>query len=74
MATLLSTVTQSIQHTVTKTLTSAAPSSTQRATPQGGILEHSDPSVYDPKNPIIIFIIQAGILHNLQFPKLPSSI
>lgn len=44
---------------VTKTVASSAtPSSTSRAAAQGGILEHGDPSVYDPKNPIIIFIIQ----------------
>ncbi|TVY38837.1 K(+)/H(+) antiporter [Lachnellula subtilissima] len=32
------------------------------ATPQGGILEGSNPTVYDKKNPIILFIIQAGII------------
>jgi Kef-type K+ transport system membrane component KefB len=40
----------------------AANASATRAAPQGGILEHSNPSIYDPKNPIIIFIIQAGII------------
>lgn len=35
-----------------------SPSPTARATPQGGILEGSNPSVYDPKNPIFLFIIQ----------------
>ncbi|KAL8714438.1 MAG: hypothetical protein Q9220_001771 [cf. Caloplaca sp. 1 TL-2023] len=33
-----------------------------RAVHQGGILEGANPSVYDPKNPIIMFIIQAGII------------
>ncbi|KAL8948717.1 MAG: hypothetical protein Q9222_005129 [Ikaeria aurantiellina] len=33
-----------------------------RAAHQGGILEGANPSVYDSKNPIIIFIIQAGII------------
>ncbi|KAL4930143.1 Kha1p [Aspergillus undulatus] len=33
-----------------------------RAPPQGGILEGGDPSRYDPKNPIVIFIIQAFII------------
>lgn len=33
-----------------------------RAPPQGGILEGANPSHYDPKNPIVIFIIQAGII------------
>ena len=51
-------VTDIVTRTVTKTIGSATPSSTLRAVPQGGILEHADPSVYDPKNPIIIFIIQ----------------
>ena len=52
----------SISSLVSKTAaaTSAAPSasSTQRATPQAGILEGGNPSVYDPKNPIFLFIIQ----------------
>jgi Kef-type K+ transport system membrane component KefB len=49
--------------TVTKTVSpSASPSATARAAPQGGILEHGNPSHYDAKNPIIIFIIQAGII------------
>jgi hypothetical protein len=26
--------------------------------PQGGVLEGSNPTVFDPKNPIILFIIQ----------------
>jgi Kef-type K+ transport system membrane component KefB len=30
--------------------------------PQGGILEHGNPSHYDQKNPIVMFIIQAGII------------
>ncbi|KAL6717665.1 hypothetical protein ACLMJK_005580 [Lecanora helva] len=33
-----------------------------RAPAQGGILQGANPSVYDPKNPIIVFIIQAGII------------
>ncbi|KAB8337254.1 hypothetical protein FH972_021556 [Carpinus fangiana] len=53
------TVTELITRTITATSTA---SSTNRATPQGGILEGSDPSHYDPKNPIILFIIQAGII------------
>jgi hypothetical protein len=45
--------------TVTKVASSSvSPSATQRATPQGGILEGSNPSKYDPKNPIFLFIIQ----------------
>ncbi|KAL4796442.1 Sodium/hydrogen exchanger family-domain-containing protein [Aspergillus venezuelensis] len=37
-------------------------STDNRAPPQGGILEGGDPSQYDPKNPIVIFIIQAFII------------
>ncbi|KAL4913575.1 Sodium/hydrogen exchanger family-domain-containing protein [Aspergillus aurantiobrunneus] len=33
-----------------------------RAPPQGGILEGGNPSQYDPRNPIVIFIIQAFII------------
>lgn len=33
-----------------------------RAPGQGGILQGSNPSTYDPKNPIYVFIIQAGII------------
>ncbi|KAL1875658.1 hypothetical protein Plec18167_005594 [Paecilomyces lecythidis] len=40
----------------------AAASSSSRATPQGGILEGGNPTHYDPKNPITLFIIQAGII------------
>ncbi|KAF8867311.1 hypothetical protein BDZ45DRAFT_609608 [Acephala macrosclerotiorum] len=50
--------------TVTKTVSAsaAASSSADRATPQGGVLEGGNPSHYDAKNPIILFIIQAGII------------
>ncbi|KAL4989758.1 Sodium/hydrogen exchanger family-domain-containing protein [Aspergillus falconensis] len=37
-------------------------STENRAPPQGGILEGGDPSQYDRKNPIVIFIIQAFII------------
>jgi Kef-type K+ transport system membrane component KefB len=47
---------------VTAVTAMAANNSASRATPQGGILENENPSVYDPKNPIIIFIIQAGVI------------
>ncbi|KAI9376794.1 Sodium/hydrogen exchanger family-domain-containing protein [Aspergillus egyptiacus] len=40
----------------------AANSTENRAPPQGGILEGGDPSQYDPKNPIVMFIIQAFII------------
>ncbi|MCJ1250767.1 K(+)/H(+) antiporter [Trapelia coarctata] len=62
MASLAPTVTRVVTEVVTRTTASATPSSTLRATPQGGVLEGSDPAVYDPKNPIFTFIIQAGII------------
>ncbi|KAL5349688.1 hypothetical protein ACLOAV_004718 [Pseudogymnoascus australis] len=40
----------------------AATSGGNRAPPQGGILEGANPATYDPKNPIILFIIQAIII------------
>ncbi|QIW97812.1 hypothetical protein AMS68_003330 [Peltaster fructicola] len=60
MATITATVTQAL--TATITAASASATSSDRATPQAGILEGSNPTVYDPKNPIILFIIQAGII------------
>ncbi|OCL11071.1 K(+)/H(+) antiporter 1 [Glonium stellatum] len=48
---------------VTKTITAATTATGKtKVPPQGGILEGANPSTYDPKNPIIIFIIQAGII------------
>ncbi|KAK5126672.1 hypothetical protein LTR85_009606 [Meristemomyces frigidus] len=58
----MATITATVTSVVTKTVASASASSTVRAAPQGGILEGGNPSVYDKKNPIIIFIIQAGII------------
>ena len=54
-------VANTVTATVTKTIGSATATSTLRAVPQGGVLEGADPSVYDPKNPLIIFIIQVPI-------------
>lgn len=51
--------------TVTQVVTASAKgsvSSTVRVAPQGGIIEGSNPTQYDAKNPIIVFIIQAGII------------
>ena len=50
-----------VTKTVTATSSSASASSTDRATPQGGIFEGSNPSHYDSKNPIILFIIQVRL-------------
>lgn len=40
---------------------SATASSTARAKAQGGILEGENPTHYNPKDPIIIFIIQVRV-------------
>jgi hypothetical protein len=58
----MSTVTEVVTSVVTTTAAAASASSTLRARPQGGILEGEDPSVYDSKNPIILFIIQVRYL------------
>ncbi|KAL8668365.1 MAG: hypothetical protein Q9168_007007 [Polycauliona sp. 1 TL-2023] len=51
---------------------SPTPTAGVRAAHQGGILEGANPSHYDSKNPIIVFIIQAGIIiifcRLLQYP------
>ncbi|KAK5995370.1 K(+)/H(+) antiporter 1 [Cladobotryum mycophilum] len=56
----------------TATASAAAPTSTVRVAPQGGILEGGDPSKYNPKDPLTIFIIQAGLIiiicHLLHWP------
>ncbi|KAM3415880.1 hypothetical protein BST61_g9382 [Cercospora zeina] len=57
------TVTELVTMTVNATAATASSSTGgNRATPQGGILEGVNPTHYDPKNPIILFIIQAGII------------
>jgi hypothetical protein len=58
---------KTVTEVVTKTINATATaSSTLRAPFQGGILEGGNPSHYDPKNPIILFIIQVSFLSNLQ--------
>ncbi|KAL8996532.1 MAG: hypothetical protein Q9169_003969 [Polycauliona sp. 2 TL-2023] len=51
---------------------SPTPTAGARAAHQGGILEGANPAHYDSKNPIIVFIIQAGIIiifcRLLQYP------
>jgi Kef-type K+ transport system membrane component KefB len=61
MADVATTVFSTVTTTV-RASGSASPSSTNRAVPQGGILEHGNPTHYDTKNPITLFIIQAGII------------
>lgn len=57
------TVTRVVTEVITRTAASATPSATLRAAPQGGVLEGANPAVYDPKNPILTFIIQVCIQH-----------
>lgn len=54
------TVTQIL--TTTIHATAATASSSNRATPQGGVFEGVNPTHYDTKNPITLFIIQASIV------------
>jgi hypothetical protein len=54
------TVTEYITRTVNATAATAT--SDDRATPQGGVFEHVNPTHYDPSNPIVLFIIQASIV------------
>lgn len=59
---MAATVTAFMTDTVTKTIAmSATASSTARAKAQGGILEGENPTHYNPKDPIIIFIIQVRV-------------
>ncbi|KAI9811026.1 MAG: K(+)/H(+) antiporter [Thelocarpon impressellum] len=52
----------SLASKVSSTAVAATASSTNRAVPQGGILEGLNPTHYDLKNPVTLFIIQAGII------------
>jgi hypothetical protein len=53
--------TKTVTEMVTKTINATTTTSgALRAPPQGGILEGGNPSQYDPKNPIILFIIQVS--------------
>ncbi|TEY71553.1 hypothetical protein BOTCAL_0091g00380 [Botryotinia calthae] len=58
----MATLTSSIATAVTAASSSASATSTHRAAPQGGILEGGNPTVYSASNPIVLFIIQAGII------------
>lgn len=58
----MATITETVTSMATTTLSATTTTSTARAPSQAGILEGSNPVHYDAKNPIIIFIIQAGII------------
>lgn len=55
---VVASATAAIVSSASKTMASATATSTYRAAPQGGVIEGANPSHYDPKNPIIIFIIR----------------
>lgn len=60
----MATITQTVLETVTHTASAAASatSSSNRAAPQGGLFEGLNPTHYDTKNPITLFVIQAVIV------------
>ncbi|KAK8023099.1 K(+)/H(+) antiporter protein [Apiospora marii] len=66
------TVTAVLTTTIKAASAAASPTSTNRATPQGGILEGVRPNEYSASDPIKLFIIQAGIIiilcHLLRYP------
>ncbi|KAH7150208.1 sodium/hydrogen exchanger family protein [Dactylonectria estremocensis] len=57
---------------VVKSAAAATTTAAHRAPPQGGVIEGANPSVYNPKDPITMFIIQAGLIiivcHLLHWP------
>ncbi|RMZ75430.1 hypothetical protein DV737_g5286, partial [Chaetothyriales sp. CBS 132003] len=55
-------VTQLVTVTHNVTVSAATTTSTLRATPQGGIFEGLNPTVYDTKNPLVLFVIQAVLV------------
>ncbi|KAG9245604.1 Sodium/hydrogen exchanger family-domain-containing protein [Calycina marina] len=65
MSTIATSVVSPLTTTDAQSASSALSTSTDSAvqvTPQGGVLEGSNPATYDLQNPIIIFIIQAIII------------
>lgn len=62
MATLTATVTQQVTRTVAASASVASASSTNRVVPQGGVFEGLNPTRYNTKDPIVLFIIQAALV------------
>lgn len=58
---MASLATVTVLSTVTAAATSKAPAATSAA-PQAGVLEGTNPIHYNPKDPIILFIVQASII------------
>lgn len=59
--------TATVTAVLTTTVKAASPASTDRATPQGGILEGIRPNEYSASDPIKLFIIQVRIGGNPPF-------
>ena len=63
---------QTLSQTLTTTMATATPTGGGRAPSQGGVIEGANPSHYNPKDPITMFIIQAGLIivvcHLLHWP------
>ncbi|ORY61338.1 K+/H+ antiporter 1 [Pseudomassariella vexata] len=56
------TVSSYVAATLTAVSTAASASSTNRASPQGGVIEGVKPNTYSTSDPLKLFIIQAGII------------
>ncbi|KAF2089128.1 hypothetical protein K490DRAFT_64333 [Saccharata proteae CBS 121410] len=56
------TATNALSSMASRTVSAAAATSSHKVSPQGGIIEGANPTVYNPKDPITMFIIQAGII------------
>ncbi|KHN95978.1 K(+)/H(+) antiporter 1 [Metarhizium album ARSEF 1941] len=68
----MSAAVSSIVSAAATTLSSPAATSTTRASSQGGIIDGANPTKYNPKDPIILFIVQAvlivSVCHILHWP------
>jgi hypothetical protein len=51
---------------------SAVPTAVVKAPPQGGVLEGVNPVHFDAKNPIILFIVQVGLLLVLRWDEMEA--
>ncbi|KAF6784608.1 sodium/hydrogen exchanger family protein, partial [Colletotrichum sojae] len=68
----MSSITSLLSGTATSTAAPVTTGGGNRAPSQGGVIEGANPSHYNPKDPITIFIIQAGLIiivcHLLHWP------
>ena len=56
------TITEFVTITANATAATSSAASDNRATPQGGVFEHVNPTHWDPSNPIVLFIVQCSIV------------